>query len=641
MARNRIEFAVRVRDDASANLQRISKEVDGLTSSLKTLAAQAISAATLVSVVRLADTYRLLTNRLRLVTSGTEELNAIQEALLDTANETRSSFSATADLYARVARSSRNLGLSQQDLIDFTRTVSQSIRISGSTAQEAAAGVIQFGQALASSRLSGDELRSVLEQMPRLAQAIAEGMGVGIGRLREMGEQGELTAIQVLAALRKEAAAIQSEFDRLQPLVSEALTTINNAIIFTIGEMDELHGASKRVAEVIIEFRDEFLELARIFLDAAKEGDQLSESTQSIAVGFVAAATAVKLFGRALFDTVSFIAGTASDIITTFIAQIVALTHLDLDTAANLGRDLQESITKSFVETFTDLNVALQTDLEQAALLISKIMGDVATSVRKGFDLTDRPAANIELTRAELALLAKDLKKAESVFLDTRTEVERFIIDMKELRRLAELFPTIITPAVFERRREQFLEGVVEDVEGLREAVDESFEFMQAAGKRAAENIQDAFADFLFDPFDKGLKGMLKGFLDVIRRMIAEILAFKIISSFSASSSIGAFFATGASSGVAAAAHGGPVSAGRPVLVGERGPELFIPNASGNIRSNAAMRGMGDAATFITNIDARGADPSLISRLPQIMEQRDRRLLIKMKTFVETGAVTI
>jgi len=111
-------------------------------------------------------------------------------------------------------------------LIDFTETVSKSITISGSTAQEAAAGVIQFGQALASSRLSGDELRSVLEQMPRLAQAIAEGMGVGIGQLREMGEAGELSATKVLDALRKAAPEIAKEFDALAPLLLGALVLL-------------------------------------------------------------------------------------------------------------------------------------------------------------------------------------------------------------------------------------------------------------------------------------------------------------------------------------------------------------------------------------------------------------------------------
>ena len=154
--------------------------------------------------------------------------------------------------------------------------------------------------------------------------------------------------------------------------------------------------------------------------------------------------------------------------------------------------------------------------------------------------------------------------------------------------------------------------------------------FMQAASERAAANILDAFADFLFDPFEDGVKGMLKGFLDAVRRMIANMLAFQILSSIPG---LGAFFVKRAA--------GGPVLAGQPVLVGERGPELFIPGASGNIRNTTAMGATAGAPTFITNIDARGADPGLIARLPQIMEQRDKRLMLKMKTLIDTGAVTL
>jgi len=166
----------------------------------------------------------------------------------------------------------------------------------------------------------------------------------------------------------------------------------------------------------------------------------------------------------------------------------------------------------------------------------------------------------------------------------------------------------------------------------LQEELRNQTDFMQNIGKRAAENILDAFADFLFDPFEEGVKGMLKGFVDAVRRMIANALAFQILSKISF---LAPFLPSRAS--------GGPVTAGQPVLVGERGPEVFIPGASGNIRSNATVTkgsGAGDP-TFITNIDARGADPGLIARLPQIMEQRDRRLMIKMKTFIETGAITL
>jgi len=249
-------------------------------------------------------------------------------------------------------------------------------------------------------------------------------------------------------------------------------------------------------------------------------------------------------------------------------------------------------------------------------------MGDVATPMREGFDLTPRPAANIELTRAELALLAKQLREAEKIFSSTRTEVERFVIEMQRLRELRDLFPNVIDDEVFNRARKMFLEGITEDTSELEDQVDEMTKFMQAASERAAANILDAFADFLFDPFEDGVKGMLKGFIDAIRRMIANMLAFQILSGIPG---IGAFFTQGRQAG-------GPVRAGQPVLVGERGPELFIPDASGRVRSNAALRSddMG-GMQFVTNIDARGADPGLIARLPQIMEQRDRRLMLKVQ----------
>ena len=127
-------------------------------------------------------------------------------------------------------------------------------------------------------------------------------------------------------------------------------------------------------------------------------------------------------------------------------------------------------------------------------------------------------------------------------------------------------------------------------------------------------------------------KPYVKGFLDALRRMLANLLAFQILSNIPG---IGGFLSQRAA--------GGPVSAGQPVLVGERGPELFIPGASGSIRNNSAMNAdsIGGGSTFITNIDARGADPGLIARLPTIMEQRDKKLMLKMKRFIETGSVTI
>jgi len=121
-------------------------------------------------VIRTADEYRNLEGRLKLVTESSEELARVQKELFDLAQESRSEYAATVDLYARLARSTEHLGVSQEELLQVTEAVNKAIIVAGGTAQEASAGVIQFAQGLASGRLQGDELRSVLENMPRLAK---------------------------------------------------------------------------------------------------------------------------------------------------------------------------------------------------------------------------------------------------------------------------------------------------------------------------------------------------------------------------------------------------------------------------------------------------------------------------------------
>lgn len=181
--------------------------------------------------VRMADTMTVLRGRLRLVTSGTEELARVEQQLFRVAQETRASFESTIDLYARVGRSSAELGLTSERLVGVTRTINQAIQVSGASATEASAGLVQFAQGLASGALRGDELRSVLEQMPRLAQAIADGMGVTIGQLRELGTEGALNAQTVIKALEGQADIIASEFAQIPRTVGQAMTQLNNDLI--------------------------------------------------------------------------------------------------------------------------------------------------------------------------------------------------------------------------------------------------------------------------------------------------------------------------------------------------------------------------------------------------------------------------
>ncbi len=187
-------------------------------------------AAALREITRASDTFAGVRGRLDLVTDSTKQLAATERELFSIAQDTRSSYESTATLYTRVARNAEQLQLSQQRLFQLTTATNQAIQIGGSSTQEAANGVIQFSQALASGELRGDELRSVMENMPRLTQAIADGLNTDIGGLRDMAEQGELTADRVTQAVLSQVETIQTEYNALPRRVGQSLTQLQNDI---------------------------------------------------------------------------------------------------------------------------------------------------------------------------------------------------------------------------------------------------------------------------------------------------------------------------------------------------------------------------------------------------------------------------
>ena len=172
--------------------------------------------------VELADATTRINNRLNLLTGSQIITNGLFRELEQVARDTRGGLSDTVDLFSRISRSTEDLGLSTQELLDVTTGVNQAFRIYGNSAAEAEAATIQFSQGLAAGALRGDELRSVLEQAPRLARAIADGISetealgpgirVGIGDLRELGKEGQLTAEIVTEALQTQLGALREEF---------------------------------------------------------------------------------------------------------------------------------------------------------------------------------------------------------------------------------------------------------------------------------------------------------------------------------------------------------------------------------------------------------------------------------------------
>ena len=177
---------------------------------------------------------------------------------------------------------------------------------------------------------------------------------------------------------------------------------------------------------------------------------------------------------------------------------------------------------------------------------------------------------------------------------------------------------------------DEILPGV--EVTGKREIIPgakEKLTQLTVFAEEAARQMQQSFAAFLFDPFQDGLRGMLRGFVDMIRQMLAQIISQQLLVAFFGMFTGGtgflANFSKAAISSIQGRASGGPVSAGRPYIVGERGPELFVPGSSGGIVPNGAMMG-GMTVAPVYNIDARGATADLQSALPGILQENNRRI---------------
>ena len=206
-----------------------------------------------------ADALTNMENRLRLTSNSTKNLEAVQDALFASANRSRSSIEATGDIYTRVALSARNLGKSQQDVISVTETLQKAAVISGASAREANAALIQLGQGLASDRLSGDELRSVLEQLPYVADIIVDYLNktnkfgtVTRGSLRQLGKEGKLTADIIFEAIQSSQTSVDALFAQTNPTIEQAFNVARNNILKFIDDFDDATGASAKLANLII-----------------------------------------------------------------------------------------------------------------------------------------------------------------------------------------------------------------------------------------------------------------------------------------------------------------------------------------------------------------------------------------------------
>ncbi|MCB2021928.1 MAG: phage tail tape measure protein, partial [Burkholderiaceae bacterium] len=202
-------------------------------------------------LVQIADAWNMMSARLSLATAGQREYLTAQRELFAVAQRIGVPIQETATLYGKLQQAVRQLGGEQRQAIELTESISQALRISGASASESQSALLQFGQALSAGVLRGEEFNSVVENSPRLAKALADGLDVPIGRLRKLAEEGRLTADVVIDALMSQKDVLAAEYTQLPQTVSAAFTRLTNAFGQWISRVDESTGFTEKLAEAL------------------------------------------------------------------------------------------------------------------------------------------------------------------------------------------------------------------------------------------------------------------------------------------------------------------------------------------------------------------------------------------------------
>lgn len=225
-----------------------SKSMDSLSVATRALAGHMAGLLTVGSAISKMDTYTGLQNRLKLVTNNQAELNKATEDTFRIAQKTYSAWDSVLQVYQRFSDNAKTLNLTMDDTARLTETVSKAVAISGASAEAADAALVQFGQALASGTLRGEELNSVMEQTPALAKAIAKGMGITVGELRSVAAEGKITSQEIVKALRNVESDVDALFAKTDITIGQSLTLLNNEITKFVGEAGKGSGAAQVLA---------------------------------------------------------------------------------------------------------------------------------------------------------------------------------------------------------------------------------------------------------------------------------------------------------------------------------------------------------------------------------------------------------
>jgi tape measure domain-containing protein len=682
---------------AGQPLSRIERRTQGINRALKTaarLASGFVAALGARELVRTADVYNQIQNRLRIVTDSTEELVTANERLFDIAQDTRQPLEATVELFTRASIAANELGASEEELFRLTEITGQALAIQGGAASEASGALRQLSQSFASGIVRAEEFNSILEGAFPLAQAAARGIDEAagsVGKLRNLVVEGEITSREFFEAILEGGEELGTAFGQTIPTVGQSLTTLSNSFISFIGQLDESIGVTDVLASSFLGLSSGIDNFGSAITGSLDETDELSAGMETLAVTAIVAGQALSsIFNLLKIGKKAFV--DIGESLGAYAASLAQLGQGNFQAAADIfseagfddtqkaftdffeGFDkgiesVSERISQVLLPSFRDLKDATDDVTETAGTIPPIIPPNTADQVVDATAAVQDFLVALENQEAELLLTSQEGDNAADA-------IRRYREDLALAGAEAEIFGTLQPTEEVEALRQAFREFATESIASQRElrdeieaadlaetfdeqiaALEEEIRLLGADTEALAANAearalaggateiqaekigelteilaneqealrretavlegffeevgasaQRTLSGFLADPLSEGLDELPFKFAQTLQQLAADALASEIFSILgglaggaggggagAAAGLVGAFFGGGFQAG-------GQVSGGRPILVGERGPELFTPAGSGSVSPNVNINQAAQSApTVVVN----------------------------------------
>lgn len=507
--------------------------------------------------------------------------------VVETSKRLGLSLEQTADSYSRMAAAARGTSLAGQASRDIFLGMSAAATVMGSSAAQAQQALVAIEQIMSKGKVQAEELRKQLGNvLPGAFQIAARAIGKTTAELDAMLSAGQLTAKDLLPALGTELTRV------FGPQLVEAANSAQGAINRFNTSLFEL---KVRIAESGL--LDVMTELANKMSSII--APSLKQQIESVSTGIAVLSKRIEEHG--------------GDSGLEYWGQFGTTIGRDADRVKILNNELTELL-------------RLQGDLISGP---AEVLGFIIPET-KHRELDPEVVKRYEAWRKELEQIAKTVK---ATIDPTGVLVEKIL----QARRAMEAGD--LTENQFKIFRDTIINETIPAVEILEMETGRTTDTMVEMARQAARNMQDAFAEFLFNPFEDGVNGMVKAFLDAIRRMLANQAALKLFSFLKGLVNPGdSIEEIDLSTLPKPRALGGPVTGGDPFLVGERGPELFVPGSSGMVIPNNRLQAAAGVNINIGPIDASGADADrILATLPPMLEQAVQESVGRMYELRDKG----